>query len=292
MDTLLDASINTRKIAADCFESALRQVLNSSAPVSEVDLRDLWLRKLREHNTICPDGWYTPPPHGMFVQFGTDTNPERVCQESNRVPEAWPRADIFLDRTCGIISAYASPVDKETGMIGDFGITLYLGNNPDIQSLVKQTLEIDIALFDTLKAGMEYAAIPKMSAKLMADRNLYNSILAINDPAGTNIGHTFPASDTGWSKSELDILSSGDWVKAAALISKRRMYLSTAETTPISPNIIHTIEPRPMVSDRPDLPMISLHTIVVWRNGKKQLITNFDKLFQLAGMDYMPLRSE
>jgi hypothetical protein len=71
------------------------------------------------------------------------------------------------------------------------------------------------------------------------------------------------------------------------LIAGRRFYLNTDERRRITANEAFTVEPRPLVRDRPDLPMIALHTIVVIKNERKQLITGFDKIFRLAGMDYM-----
>lgn len=288
MNSLLAASIRTRRVAAEALEAIMRNVLESDEPVSEAMLCERWLKKLREHSELYPDGWYTPPPHGMFVQFGTDVDPSRLYRETNRPSEAWPRDDIFLDRSHSIINVYASPVDRETGMIGDFSTTLYFGRKPEVQSLLRQRLELEIDLFEAILPDMAPADIVEKALGLMADAGWHNAIMSINDPAGTNIGHSFPASDTGWSKEEMAIISSGDWEAAANLISKRRLFISLAETSPIPPNFIYTIEPRPTVPDRPDLPMTCFHALAVWEDGRKQFVTNFDRLFTLAGMDYMP----
>jgi Metallopeptidase family M24 len=284
---MLDACIATRKIATDTFTETLREVLATTNPVSEVMVRDMWLEKLRRYESIFPEGWYTPPPHGMFVQFATDSDISRIYRKSNRPPEAWPRDDIFLDRDRGIVSAYTSPVDRTTGMIGDFGITLYFGNKPEIKHLIKQLLEIDRLLFDKVAVGMEISAIATECAKLLKNRGLYNAVASPNDPAGTNIGHGIPASSTGWSQAELKILRSDDWQAAADMIAGKRFFMSTAENHRITANEAFTIEPRPLVKGRPELPMINLHTIVIIKNGRKRQVTGFDKLFDLAGMDYM-----
>lgn len=283
----LERSIAACRIAAETLEQSLREVLPGTQPISEVELCNLWLKKIRKHTSIYPDGWYVPPPHGMFVQFGTTDKPDRVNQTSNRIPKAWPRSDIFLDRQEGIISAYASPVDRTSGLIGDFSITLYFGDNADIHSLLKQTLDMDIALYKKLKVGMEYATLAKECAKYMEKHNMYNAIASVNDPAGTNIGHTIPASEKGWSQAELKIFKAGDWEAISNLISRKRLFISTLEHTRITETCAHTVEPRPLVIDRPDLPMVNFHTMVVWQGGHKQLVTCFGDLFRLAGMDYM-----
>jgi hypothetical protein len=283
----LDACIKTRKIATDTFETALREALNRSKPVSEVGLRDMWLDKLRQHTSIFPEGWYTPPPHGMFVQFAADTDTSRVNQKSNRPPEAWPRDDVFLDRKHGIVNAYASPVDRATGMIGDFGVTVYFGDNAEIQNLIRQTLEIDKQLCNMVKTGLEISALVISYSKLMKNLGMYNAANTMSDPDDINIGHSIPASDTGWSTSELEVLQGNDWQKAADTIANRRYFMGTKEPHRITSNEAFTIEPRQLADGRPDLPMIALHTIVIIKNGRKQHITGFDKIFRLAGMDYM-----
>ena len=283
----LGASVEACQIASKTLEQSLRELLASPEPISEIMLRDLWLKKMREHTSLYPDGWYMPPPHGMFVQFATDKNPERVNKISNRPPEAWPRPDIFLDRRHGLISAYASPVDRATGLIGDFSISLYFGDNPDIHSLLKQTLAIEIALYEMLQVGMEYVTIAQKCAEYMAEHNMYNAVASPSDPAGTNIGHTIPSADVGWSESELKVFERGDWDSVVDLISHKRVFVSATEHSRITATSAHTIEPRPMVINRPDLPMVNFHTMVVWQDGRKQLVTFFDDLFRLAGMDYM-----
>jgi Xaa-Pro aminopeptidase len=172
-------------------------------------------------------------------------------------------------------------------MIGDFGITLYFGTNSDIQSVLKQTLDIDIALYEKLRVGMSYSAIYEQCAALLKEAGSYNAIASLNDPAGTNIGHTIPAADSDWSEAERRVFSSGDWPAICSLIGKKRLFINELEHTPIAATGAFTIEPRPLVNNRPDLPMVSLHTMVLWRKGQKQLVTFFERLFRLAGMDYM-----
>lgn len=52
--------------------------------------------------------------------------------KSLRPVEMHPRNDIMLNKQTGIIYVYASPVDKKTGMIGDWGMTIYFGRDPEI----------------------------------------------------------------------------------------------------------------------------------------------------------------
>ena len=125
---------DTRQIGAKALASALTQLLNQNNPISEVLLRDVWLMELRKYQSVFPDGWYEPPPHGIGVLLGTDEDIERVSPKSLRIHDYWPREDIFLDRKKGIIFVYISPVDKNTGIIGDFGLTIYFGKNLNIRN--------------------------------------------------------------------------------------------------------------------------------------------------------------
>src|SRR3989338_9581860 len=99
----LDICKQTRKAAADSLKNAFEKVLNNNQPISEVDLRDMWLLELRKHQEIFPDGWYTPPPHGIGVLFGTPENTKRINFPTLRTKDYWPRDDVFLDKKDGII---------------------------------------------------------------------------------------------------------------------------------------------------------------------------------------------
>ena len=282
---LLDACIQTRNICAQALLEALRELLGAREPISETAVAARLLSRLRQHGTLYPDGWYMPPPHGLFVQFGTDEVPGRVNQTTNRVAGAWPRPDSYLDREKGILSAYASPVDRETGMIGDFGITLYFGRKREIHDMIHKTLAIDRAVFEKLTVGMPLSRVATLALEQIRVAGFSNSIVSLNDTQGTNIGHTLPASDTGWDAAEQGIISGSDWQRAVEVISAKRLFINTTERAEIVPNMAHTLEPRPMIPDRPDLPMINLHTIVIWRGGTKKWVCGFEDLFALAGMD-------
>src|SRR3989344_173445 len=111
-----------REIAVKALYDALSESLNR--PLSETGLKNLWLVNMRETELVFPSGWYSPPPDGIGVLFGTIGN-GRTNFESLRAQEMHPRDDIYLDKQEGIVYVYASPVHRESGIIGDFGMTLY-----------------------------------------------------------------------------------------------------------------------------------------------------------------------
>src|SRR6266702_1882195 len=144
-----------RKIAADSLSIVLKKLLASDKPISEVTLRNAWLAEMRKNQNIFPEGWYEPPPYGMIILYADDKDVERFNYTSARVKEMWPRDDIFLNKKTGIIYCYASPVDKRTGILGDFGVTLYFGNKSDIKKLLKMCLTLDQEIFQSAQIGMK-----------------------------------------------------------------------------------------------------------------------------------------
>jgi len=287
----LEICKQTRKFAAQSLYIVLKKLLKSQKPISEVILRDIWLSEMRKNKNIFPDGWYTPPPHGMIILFGDDKNIQRFDYRNARQEESWPREDVFLARKNAVIFCYASPVDNVTGIIGDFGITLYFGNNADMKQLLKTCLRINQDTFQFAKIGMRISEVTIFAEKQMDKYGMTNQIISYSDKTLKNIGHSIPATNEGWTDKEKKILSVGlkNWISAKDVISKKRFFVNAKEQIKIKPGVAFTIEPRPKVIDKPNLPSsLNYHTIAIFKeNGEKELLTNFDDLFTLAGMSYM-----
>jgi hypothetical protein len=283
------ASLNTRLVASESLLKALTYLLKNEERISEVSLCNKWLEEMRKNNNIFSDGWYNPPPHGLSVLFGTDDNFDRISPSTLRPPESWPRSDVFLNRKNGIISVYVSPVNKKTGMIGDFGLTLYFGINQQIKNHLKTCLSIDRKIFKYSQVGMQLSEIYNYTQKLFLVEGLKNNIASPTDPTKTNIGHTIPASYENWNNDEMELFkSNSDWKTICDTISKRRKFINSTEQLTIKPNMSITIEPRPQVINNPNIPMVWFHTMVFFKpNGSKEHITGFEELFKLIGMDYM-----
>lgn len=278
----------TRKIAARSLVKVLKDLLPKNQPISEVNLRDKLLEELREHKTIFPDGWYIPPPHGVTVLFGTDKNIERVNPKSLRLEEFWPRQDICLNKKEGIAFLYASPVDKKTGIIGDFGLTLYFGKNKKIQNHLKNCLKINQEIFNFATIGIRFSKLYAFTKNLLKSKGFVSDLLSVSDPTKTNIGHTIPAVLEDWSGNELKIFKQKKWNKILNVISKKRVFINSAENLGIKNGMAFTIEPRPQIVGNYQIPAVYFHTIAIFReNGEKELLTDFDEIFRLVGMDYM-----
>jgi len=220
----LEICKRTRKIASDSLRLILEKVLRSNKPISEASFGNLWLKELRKHKEIFPNGWYDPPPHGIIILFASDKNLRRLNFKSVRGEEWWPKKDIFMDRKSGLLLFYASPVDKKTGIIGDFQLTIYLGKNPKIIKLLKKNLNISKKLVNKISPKMKFKDITDIASGLLKKEGLINAIYSASDPANFNIGHTIPFSNEPMNELEMKILEKGSWNKVLAMISEKRVF--------------------------------------------------------------------
>lgn len=158
---------STREFASRAFSNSLKKLLIKKTSISEKDLAEEWLYQLRTNSKIFPEGWFIPPPHGITVLFGNDKRVERVCPKTIRLEEFWPRDYIYLDKNNGIALVYASPVDKKTGIIGDFGMAIYFGKDKRIQKYLKNCLKINKEIFNQIKAGKKFSEVSNSANKIL-----------------------------------------------------------------------------------------------------------------------------
>lgn len=286
----LEICREVRSFAANALLEALNQTLDDKKPISERAFRDTWLQQLRQRESIFLNGWYTPPPHGVGVLFGTSRQIERVSPKSMRPQEFWPRDDVILDRNDGIALFYISPVDRETGVIGDFGLTAYFGTDQKVRRHLRSVYDIARTIFNFVQIGQEFKETVVYCHELLGKRGLYTDLASPSDPAGTNIGHTIPFSYEDMSEEERELLlnANNDWEGFKNMLSKKRRFVSNREDMRVKPGMAFTIEPRPQSKTESTIPMVWFHTIaLIHDNGNKELLTNFDEVFKIVGMDYM-----
>lgn len=280
----------TRQIASDTLLQTLKEVLESKNPTSEVGFRDKWLYELKKHPEIFPNGWYEPPPNGIGALVGTSSENSRHNYQSLRPENMWPNSENVIDEMHPFLYAYASPVDRATGIIGDFGLSLYFGKDFKVFSHLRNCLEITKTIAENIKIGMAFSEIYQSAQDLFESTGTNNQITSVTDPASTNIGHTIPFSYEQMSEEEKQVLENGvnGWQNLKELISKKRKFINPIETFRVKPEMALTLEPRLTVKGNNQIPMSSYHTILLFKaNGEKELLTGFDEVFKLAGMDYM-----
>ncbi len=297
----LEACRSARALAGQTFAVALGELLKTEKPISEAGLRDEWQQRLIEKREIFPEGWYISPPsklngspHGIGTLFANEAKNKRVNYDSLRRPPNHPQENIYFDKKTGMMYVYASPVDRKTGMIGDWGGTFYIGNNPDIIERLKHCWEINRKIVDQIKVGMTFQDLTSIAFNLFEREGVYNEVLRTDTSQPGNIGHTVPASYEDWSNQEIDILNKykqddpQTWEAIYTLISGKRKYIDPTESLAIKPNMAFTLEPRLTIRNRQaEIPMSSFHGIVtIDGQGNIELLTNFQDTFELI-MPYM-----
>ena len=286
----IDICKKTRSFASQALASCLRSLLFTGQKLSEKQFADTWLEELRKNTAIFPDGWYTPPPHGICVLFGSTERDSRHNYQTLRSEDMWPKGDVYLNRQNGISYLFASPVDRKSGIIGDFGLTVYFGNDSIVKQHLITCLSINRLIFEYIDIGKKFSEVYSYAEKIISEHGLKNGVVSTTDPAGKNFGHTVPAIYFEWTSREQSILDNAesDWDTFKNMINKKRVFVNPIEETTYKPGMAITLEPRLIVPDNPHIPMGSFHTIVtIHKDGKKELLTNFDEVFRTAGMDFM-----
>ena len=109
--------------------------------VTERVFRDAWLERISGEGNPPAGGWYCPPPFGMAVLTGS-----RLSFDSLRNPEYWPGNDA-VDWKEGSLYAYASPVDPESGWMGDLSVTLCFDREAKLAGHIRNCHEAVMELF-------------------------------------------------------------------------------------------------------------------------------------------------
>lgn len=279
----------TRKIATNALAQTLKKALKNNR-ISEKQFRDLWLEELRKSPKLFPSGWYVPPPNGLIVLFASTKNPKRVLYPSMRPEETWPQEHVYLDKTDGVLAFYASPVDTQSGIIGNTEVMVYLGNNWEIRATLKACMDINKEIFEFVQIGQKFCDVAKFANKLIASKGFTNNILSTSDPHSVNIGHTIPATYENWSVSETNTIRHGDqnWQKVCDLISKKRIFVNESEDFKIQAPMAFTIEPRLRLASRPDIPSAWSHSIAFFnKSGNKELLLGFEEIYKICGIKYL-----
>lgn len=275
----------TRAIASEALLKVIKQVWGKS--FSERQLKDLWIEELIKSDRLFPDGWYCPPPGGYGVLIGDEKNTGRLNYDTLRKEANWPRPDIKFNIRSGLAYIFASPVDNKTGIIGDFGLTVYAGGNREIINHLKRVYLINQQIVKEVRPGLKISEVYKKAVNIFSAVNLTNNITSITDTAGTNIGHSIPGTLEPYSETELAVIKGDNWQAAGDLISQKRVFLNGKTDYVCKPGDCFTLEPRLTDLKKTYLPMVSFHTIIRVTTCGAELMENFDKIFMATKMNYM-----
>ena len=115
----------------------------------------------------------------------------------------------------------------------------------------------------------------------------YNYIVSTTDKSNTNIGHTLPFLDMDPSEDKMRKITTGEEEKINSVISKSREFINADCGIVVSDNCGLTFEPRFISENEPKLPMFSMHTIILFEDGQKEVLVNLDGIFNFLGIDYL-----
>lgn len=273
--------LETRRKASEALLDAFKATIDTP---SENKIRDSWLAHISAHSDLSSQGWYLPPPGGACILVGQpETNFSRLNYNSLRDRETWSRDDIFVTER-SVIYAYASPIAKGTGLIGDTGISLYSGDDPVIIDHLQKCLKTTVDISNYAEVGMPLRELLAYARQRLSEAELSNQ--ATSRASGVeNIGHTIPWSYEDYSAQEGQILRGEDHDDILKTISEKRISINDSAELRIQPNMAFTVEPQ-IRSERN--PLCSYHLIVAFYEGRKKATTYFDSIFEYFGMnEYM-----
>jgi hypothetical protein len=280
----MDVTMGHVEIIAATRRAAVKslcQVLTAGleANLSEQEIRDRWHAGLQANPKLLSEGWYAPPPHGIIVVIGSPEDGfSRNGTPSFRGQQAWPSAERWLKQE-SLLTVYASPIDRDTGLIGDIMATIYWGQDAALQQHIRNARQITEAIVEKAEAGMSFKDLYQIATGIIEQQGMSNAIVGVNDPTGTNIGHTIPWSTEPPSAAEQEILNSGDSKAIAALISGKRIFINSAESYEIPETGAFSVEPRLSTDGQP---AIGYHIVVAFDQGRKHVINELEPLLRLS----------
>ena len=253
--------------------SALKQALKESygKQISEKDLKNRWIALMSQDKGIYSSGWYCPPGKGAAVLFD-----ERLNFDSLRNEQFWS-GEKTIDWGNGLLYAYCSPVDRESGYIGDMSVTLYFGEDERIRDHFRNCRAAIGEIFASLEAAEGPKEIFLLSLEIFRKHSLRSNVISRTDPMPSNLGHTFTHLDK---KSDEKELSRED----VAHLSSSRKFLNGSADWQFEEGMQFTIEPQLLSLDDPSLPKVTHHYAVKKTDGGFIVCDDIDEFLMEYGL--------
>jgi hypothetical protein len=264
-----------RIVAVQTLSHVLNDVIGKKR-VSEITLREAWLEALRDHPSVSMNGWYDPPPGGVGILFGTEADGE-FRAESLRPQSRWPTKR-FMDWRHGYVYAYCSPVDIGTGLAGDFGVTLYFGNDGRIVRHFQRCMEATGEIVSSIKRDSRSGAVCRQAQEILAGYHLEMYIRSQTNFSEVDLGHSLPKVPVGMIK-DRELTSNG--IEYARV---NRRFLSAGSDWELADGEQVTIEPSAISSKDRSLPQVSPHIVVGAAGDRLQVLDECTPLMKQFGL--------
>jgi hypothetical protein len=265
-----------RHAVSQSFVDTLRA---SGSEPSELELSSAWHTRLHRQPDLTDEGWYMPPPHGIILAIGN----ERMNRPSFRPAETWPDDEHRLHPE-SLVFAYASPVQRNSGLIGDLACSLYGGTDSHVRDHLRNVWNVTHQIIESARPDMTFAELYIESQQLVAAAGLTNMVESLHGGSTTDIGHSIPWFIDPPTASEQATLTTGTAQEIADLVSSKRIFVYDSNHRTIGAHAAFTVEPRLVA---PGMPMAGFHIVVAFEDGDKHVITEFDPLFDYFEMDWL-----
>ncbi len=284
MPSTIEKTINVCEKTREWLSKRISNLLNKEKDISEKQFATVLTTEIKNNPDLQPEGWYAPPPAGIAALFSSLGNFDRLGFDTLRKEQYWPQEQYrLLKDSAGIL--YASPIHKLSGTIGDFGITIYRGNNSKVQSHLVNCLKTLEQAADFAQVDMEFRELHDLAQQLFKENDLHNArTITWTDTVGTNLGHTIPWSYEEPTVEEQNIINGQCLDDLRKLISNKRVNVNSIEQFKIPLNIAFTLEARLESSLDPAMPNTFFHLIITFKNGDKKILTNFNEVFSALNM--------
>lgn len=272
----MDIGNSGRQAAFRGFCETLSE-LRGKRGVSEIEFRDTWIGKVRSSPDLSLHGWYDPPPTGTAVLFGTDECPERIAFGSLRSPEYWCN-ETTVDWSRGIVYAYCSFVNVRTGIPGDFAVTLYFGDSPDVLAHFRNAYTATREVLSLIELDSTSSEVFHKSQRIFSQQGLRNSVVSVTDQVELDLGHSIPVASPDSHAGSRTLTR-----EQCAAISRARQFINGISDWRLRDARQVTIEPQLLSLSNPALPQFSFHYVVTFGECVR-ILDECDKLFQELGL--------
>ena len=253
---------SARESACLSLEKTLSELYRKQG-VTEVIFKNRWYDNMKPYD-VYADGWYSPPPKGISVLVNN-----RVNFDSLRNTYNWSD-ETEIDWN-GVLYAYASPIDRKTGLIGDISVTLYFGNNQKIIDHIKNCHKATLEVFDRIGEAETAGDLFRISQHVFEKYRLKSTVISRTDDMPINLGHTFPCLSNITNQ---EFMSEADKEE----ISRARRFLNAAAKWKFENGIQFTVEPQLVSVDDSEMPKITQHYVVKACGGDFLVCNDIDRI--------------